>query len=145
MKTYNIQLIFDNDEDKQSLVKSLSLKRDAFNIISKIRFGMKSCNGLMPLHQRCYKMVRDQLPMLPSQFVIKAEQDVVAKYQSLRSNFHKITEPVATDRLNIQLDTRIYTWVDDTHDAIKLTTCNGRITAKPVSYTHLTLPTKRIV
>ncbi len=132
MKTYNVQLIFDNDEDKQSLIKSLSLKRDAFNLISKIRFGMKSCNGLMPLHQRCYKMVREQLPMLPSQFVIKAEQDVVAKYKSLRSNFHKITEPVETDRLNIQLDTRIYTWVDN--DTIKLTTCNGRINAKLSKY-----------
>ena len=134
MKTYNIQLILDNDEDKQSLIKSLSLKRDAFNIISKIRFGMKSCNGLMPLHQRCYKMVREQLPMLPSQFVIKAEQDVVAKYKSIRSNCHKIAEPVETDRLNIQLDKRIYTWVDDSHDAIKLTTCNGRIIAKLSKY-----------
>ena len=132
MKTYNIQLIFADDEDRQSLIKSLSLKRDAFNIISKIRFGMKSCNGLMPLHQRCYKMVRDQLPMLPSQFAIKAEQDVVAKYQSLRSNYHKITEPVETDRLNIQLDKRIYTWIGK--DAIKLTTCNGRITAKLSKY-----------
>jgi IS605 OrfB family transposase len=132
MKTYNVQLIFENDEDKQSLIKSLSLKRDAFNIISKIRFGMKSCNGLMPLHQRCYKMVREQLPMLPSQFVIKAEQDVVAKYKSLRSNCHKITEPVETNRLNIQLDTRIYTWIGQ--DAIKLTTCNGRITAKLLKY-----------
>ena len=134
MKTYNIQLIFDNNEDKQSLIKSLSLKKDAFNIISKIRFGMKTCNGLMPLHQRCYKIIRDEFPSIPSQFVIKAEQDVCAKYKSLRSNFHKITEPVETDRLNIQLDTRIYTWVDDTHNAIKLTTCNGRITAKLSKY-----------
>ena len=134
MKTYNIQLIFDNNEDKQSLIKSLSLKKDAFNIISKIRFGMKTCNGLMPLHQRCYKIIRDEFPSIPSQFVIKTEQDVCAKYKSLRSNFHKITEPVETDRLNIQLDTRIYTWVDDTHNAIKLTTCNGRITAKLSKY-----------
>lgn len=132
MKTYNIQLIFENDEDKQSIIKSLSLKRDAFNIISKIRFGMKSCNGLMPLHQRCYKMVRDKLPMLPSQFVIKAEQDVIAKYKTLRSNNHRIDEPVTTDRLNIQLDKRIYTWIGN--DAIKLTTCNGRITAKLSKY-----------
>ena len=134
MKTYNIQLIFYNNESRQSLIKSLSLKRDAFNIISKIRFGMKTCNGLMPLHQRCYRMIRDQFPSIPSQFVIKAEQDVVAKYKSLRSNFHKITEPVETDRLNIQLDTRIYTWTDDNHDAIKLTTCDGRITAKLSKY-----------
>jgi len=134
LKTYNIKLLFQSDEDKNNLIKSLEMKKDAFNIISKIRFGMKTCNGLMPLHQRCYRMIRDQFPSIPSQFVIKAEQDVVAKYKSLRSNFHKITEPVRTDRLNIQLDTRIYTWNDDNHDAIKLTTCDGRITAKLSKY-----------
>jgi IS605 OrfB family transposase len=134
MKTYNIQLIFEKDEDKQSLINSLSLKRDAFNVISKIRFGMKTCNGIMPLHQRSYKLIRNQFPTLPSQFVIKAEQDVISKYKTLRSNFHKITEPVSTDRLNIQLDTRIYGWSNDEHTSIKLTTCDGRITAKLSKY-----------
>lgn len=134
MKTYNIQLIFEKNEDKQSLINSLSLKRDAFNIISKIRFGMKTCNGIMPLHQRSYKIIRNQFPTLPSQFVIKAEQDVISKYKILRSNFHKITEPVETDKLNIQLDTRIYTWSNDEHTSIKLTTCDGRIIAKLSKY-----------
>src|SRR6266498_1825713 len=108
MKTYNIKLIFDKDEDKQSLINSLSLKKDAFNEISKIRFGMKICNGIMPLHQRCYKEIRKQFPTLPSQFVIKAEQDVISKYKTIRVNYHKIEEPVKTKRLNIQLDKRIY-------------------------------------
>jgi putative transposase len=132
MKTYNIKLIFETNENRQSLIDSLSLKRDAFNIISKIRFGMKTCNGIMPLHQRSYKIIRNQFPTLPSQFVIKAEQDVISKYKSIRSNCQKITEPVETDRLNIQLDKRIYTWIGN--DAIKLTTINGRITAKLSKY-----------
>ena len=132
MKTYNIQLIFDNDTDKQSLIKSLSLKQQAFNEISKIRFGMKTCNGIMPLHQRSYALVRKQFPLLPSQFVIKAEQDVISKYKTIRANHHKIDEPVKTNRLNIQLDKRIYTWIDN--NAIKLTTCNGRITANLSKY-----------
>jgi len=132
MKTYNIKLIFDKDEDKQSLINSLSLKKDAFNEISKIRFGMKICNGIMPLHQRCYKEIRKQFPTLPSQFVIKAEQDVISKYKTIRVNYHKIEEPVKTKRLNIQLDKRIYTWIGQ--EAIKLTTINGRITAKLSKY-----------
>lgn len=132
MKTYNIKLIFENEEEKQLLIHSLELKRDAFNLISEIRFGMKVCNGIMPLHQRCYKKVREQFPILPSQFVIKAEQDVITKYKSIRANHRKIEEPVKTNRLNIQLDKRIYTWIGQ--DAIKLTTCNGRITAKLLKY-----------
>ncbi len=133
MKTYNIQLIFENEDNKQSVIHSLSLKQQAFNEISKIRFGMKTCNGIMPLHQRSYSIIRKQFPTLPSQFVIKAEQDVIAKYKSLRSNCHKIDEPVTTKRLNIQLDKRIYTWIDGTN-SIKLTTCNGRVTAKLSKY-----------
>lgn len=93
---------------------------------------MKTCNGILPLHQRCYQPVRGQFPALPSQFVIKAEQDVIAKYNSIRSNGHKITAPIESTRLNIQLDKRIYSWVNQ--DAIKLTTCNGRIAAKLIKY-----------
>jgi IS605 OrfB family transposase len=132
VKTYNIKLIFENEEEKQLLLQSLELKKEAFNLISEVRFGMKICNGIMPLHQRCYKDIRKKLPTLPSQFVIKAEQDVISKYKTIRANHHKIEEPVKTNRLNIQLDKRIYTWIGQ--DAIKLTTCDKRITAKLSKY-----------
>ena len=132
MKTYNIKLIFENKEEKQLLIHSLELKRDAFNAISVIRFGMKICNGIMPLHRRCYKQVREQFSTLPSQFVIKAEQDVISKYKTIRANHHKIEEPVKTNRLNIQLDRRIYTWIGQ--EAIKLTTYDKRIVAKLSHY-----------
>ena len=128
MKTYNVKLIFANDDDKTSVIESLTLKQKAFNEISKVRFEMKKCNGIMPLHQRCYEKIRKQFPTLPSQFVIKAEQDVIAKYKTLRSNKHKIEKPVTTDKLNIQLDKRIYKWIGN--DSLKLTTCNNRIIAK---------------
>lgn len=128
MKTYNVKIIFASDEDKSSLVESLTLKQKAFNEISKVRFEMKKCNGIMPLHQRCYKQIRTQFPTLPSQYVIKAEQDVIAKYKTLRSNKHKIDEPVVTNKLNIQLDKRIYKWIGN--DSLKLTTCNKRIIVK---------------
>jgi len=120
--------MFASDEDKSSLVESLTLKQKAFNEISKVRFEMKKCNGIMPLHQRCYKQIRNQFPTLPSQYVIKAEQDVIAKYKTLRSNKHKIDEPVVTNKLNIQLDKRIYKWIGN--DSLKLTTCNNRIVVK---------------
>ena len=135
MKTYNVKLKFDKIEDKNSIVESLTLKQKAFDEISKIRFGMKSCNGIMPLHTRSYKLVRELFPKLPSQFVIKAEQDVMAKYKAIRSSKQKINEPVTTTKLNIQLDKRIYTWIDK--DSIKLTTNNGRITAHLIKFDKL--------
>ena len=89
---------------------------------------MRKCNGLKPLHQRCYKKVKKQLPTIPSQYIIKAEQDVVAKYEIIRKNHHDIEEAPQTDRLNIQLDKRIYKWIDQT--TIKLTTHDKRIVCK---------------
>ena len=135
MKTYNVKLKFDRIEDKTSIVESLTLKQKAFDEISKIRFGMKSCNGIMPLHNRSYKLVREMFPKLPSQFVIKAEQDVMAKYKAIRSNKQRIDCPVSTTKLNIQLDKRIYTWIGN--DAIKLTTNNGRIVAHLLKFDKL--------
>lgn len=137
MKTYNVKLKFKNDEEKQSLIKTLELKRDAFNEISVVRFGMKTCNGIMPLHQRSYSVVRKRFPNLPSQFVIKAIRDVIAKYKSIRSNKHRITEPVKTASLNVQLDKRIYTWLDKENTKIKLTTVDKRITAELLKYEKL--------
>lgn len=128
MKTYNVKLIFENEEDKTLLLKSLKMKQEAFNLISTIRFKMKKCGGLKPLHQRAYKKVKKFLPHIPSQYIIKAEQDVVAKYETIRKNHHEIEEAPQTDRLNIQLDKRIYKWIDQT--SIKLTTFDRRILCK---------------
>lgn len=132
MKTYNVKLIFASDDDKSSIIESLTLKQKAFNEISKVRFEMKKCNGIMPLHKRCYKQIRNQFPTLPSQFVIKAEQDVIAKYKTIRTNKYKIDEPVTTNKLNIRLDKRIYKWIGN--DGLKLTTCNKRIVVKLALY-----------
>ena len=128
MKTYNTKLIFENEEEKQLLLKSLELKKEAFNAISTIRFKMRKCGGLKPLHQWCYKKIKKLLPTIPSQYIIKAEQDVVAKYEAIRRNRHDIEEAPQTNRLNIQLDKRIYKWIDLT--SIKLTTFDKRIICK---------------
>lgn len=135
MKTYNVKLIFDNEEEKQFLLKSLDLKKEAFNIISTIRFKMRECNGLKPIHDRCYKTIKKLLPTIPSQYIIKAEQDVVAKYETIRKNKHEIEEAPQTNKLNIQLDKRIYKWIDQT--TIKLTTFDKRIVCKFKLYPKL--------
>ena len=125
VKTYNVKLNFKNDEEKSLLMKSLEMKRDASNLISKIRFDMTTCNGIMPLHQRSYQLIKKSLPELPSQFIIKSEQDVISKYQAIRKNKHKIDEPVTFNKLFINLDKRIYKWIDK--NQIKLTTNEKRI------------------
>ena len=135
MKTYNIILQFESQEDKSLLLQSLELKKQAFNLISKIRFGMDVCQGLKGLHDRCYYKVKEAIPTIPSQFIIKAEQDVVAKYQAIRKNKHQLEEAPQTDRLSINLDKRIYRWIDK--NKIKLTTHTKRIVCSFTPYLKL--------
>jgi len=96
---------------------------------------MKSCHGLKPLHERCYYKVKEQVPTIPSQFIIKAEQDVVAKYQAIRKNKHQIEAAPQTNKLSIQLDKRIYKWINKT--TIKLTTHQKRIICTFIPYEKL--------
>ena len=135
MKTYNIILQFESQEDKNLLLQSLELKKQAFNLISKIRFDMDVCQGLKGLHDRCYYKVKEAIPTIPSQFIIKAEQDIVAKYQAIRKNKHQLEEAPQTDRLSINLDKRIYKWIDKTK--IKLTTHTKRIVCSFTPYLKL--------
>ena len=135
VKTYSIILKFESQEEKNLLLHSLELKKQAFNLISKIRFDMDKCHGLKPLHERCYYKVKKEIPNIPSQFIIKAEQDVVAKYQSIRKNKHQLEEAPQTDRLSINLDKRIYKWIDK--DKIKLTTYTKRIICSFIPYPKL--------
>jgi IS605 OrfB family transposase len=135
VKTYNIKLQFESKEDKQLLLDSLELKKQAFNLISKIRFEMDVCQGLKGLHDRCYYKIKEAIPTIPSQFIIKAEQDVVAKYQAIRKNKHQLEEAPQTDKLSINLDKRIYKWVGN--DKIKLTTLTKRIVCNFIPYDKL--------
>ena len=135
VKTYNIKLQFESKEDKQLLFDSLELKKQAFNLISKIRFEMDVCQGLKGLHDRCYYKIKEAIPTIPSQFIIKAEQDVVAKYQAIRKNKHQLEEAPQTDKLSINLDKRIYKWVGN--DKIKLTTLTKRIVCNFIPYDKL--------
>jgi IS605 OrfB family transposase len=135
VKTYNIKLQFESKEDKQLLLDSLELKKQAFNLISKIRFEMDVCQGLKGLHDRCYYKIKESIPTIPSQFIIKAEQDVVAKYQAIRKNKHQLEEAPQTDKLSINLDKRIYKWVGN--DKIKLTTHTKRIVCNFIPYDKL--------
>jgi len=122
MKTYNVKLKFQEKEDEELLRETLELKRQAFNEISKIRYRMEKCNGLKGLQERCYYEIKEQFPDLPSQYIIKAIRDVVAKYKSIRKNGHIIEDPVESDKLYSTLDRHLYCRNEFQQDKIKITT-----------------------
>jgi putative transposase len=126
MITYNVKLKFEKQEDSNNLLESLKLNQLAWNIISQERFSM-SGGRLKILHDKCYYKVKESIPNIPSQFIIKSEQDVIATYKTIKSNQHKLESPAIKKSLSIQLDKRIYKWIDKTH--IKITTLNKQAIA----------------
>jgi putative transposase len=134
MRTYNVKLKFDKQDDYNNLLESLKLNQAAWNIISEERFAMTG-GRLKILHDKCYKKVKQQIPNIPSQFIIKAEQDVIATYKTIKSNKHKLDSPATKKNLSIQLDKRIYKWIDKSK--LKITTLDKQAVASFVIYDKL--------
>jgi putative transposase len=111
--TYNVKLFFDNPEDEKRLLETLKAQRLAFNEGSKLfydpkhPFGSKT-NGVKELHNLFYRQFRDKYPHIPAQIVIRAEQDILAAYRSVKANKQKITAAPQKKRLSMRLDKHIY-------------------------------------
>ena len=130
MITYNTKLLGDTDE----LKKLLQMEQLVYNIASKEQFPEKT-KSLVILHSKVYKNVRKSNPEIPSQVVIKAEQEVLSAYRSIKSNRHKITKPIVKTNLSMRLDKRLYSIPDKF--SIRITTTGKRQTYKFVVYHRL--------
>jgi len=130
MITYNTQLIGDTD----TLKSLLEMEQMVYNIASKEQFPEKT-KSLVILHSKVYKNVRKSNPEIPSQVIIKAEQEVLAGYRSIKSNRHKITKPIVKTNLSMRLDKRLYSIPDKF--SIRITTTGKRHTYKFVVYPRL--------
>jgi len=121
--TYNTELLTDNQEDLDSLKSILENHRVVFNIASKEQFNEKK-NSIVILHSKVYHPTRKQFPEINSQVIIKAEQECLAMYRSVKSNKHKIKKPIEKKNLSIRLDKRLYSF--PTNKSIKITTSSGK-------------------
>jgi IS605 OrfB family transposase len=130
MITYNTQLIGDTDE----LKSILEMEKVVYNIASKEQFPEQK-NSLIVLHSKVYHNIRKSHPNIPSQVIIKAEQEVLAGYRSIKSNKHKKTKPIEKTNLSMRLDKRLYSLPDKF--SIRITTTGKRQTYKFVVYPQL--------
>lgn len=125
MITYNTKLITDNPDDVKNLITLLEEQRIVFNFASNQHFG---CNNtsIVILHSKVYHNIRTQYPNINSQVIIKAEQECIARYKSIKANKHNIYKPIEKRKLSIQLDKRLYSF--PTKESIKITTTDGKKT-----------------
>jgi len=106
MLTYNAILKPVNAGDETLLMDLLEQQRMLVNEASVLQFEMKN-TSLTDLHKAFYFKTRDKHPDIPSQVVIKSEQECIASYKSIKSNKHKIYKAFHKSNLSLRLDKRI--------------------------------------
>ncbi len=106
MLTYNAQLVPANEGDEELLMALLERHREVVNAAAKAQFD-GGFVGLTELHNAFYYQAREQFPGLPSQCVIKAEQESVACYRQMKSNKKIAKRPFEKRNLSLRLDKRI--------------------------------------
>ena len=136
MITYNTQLLMKSQEDFDSLKSILDMHKVVFNYASPLQFIEKK-NSLVVLHSKVYYNVRKQYPNIPSQVIIRAEQECLSSYKSTKSNKYKLKKPIQKQKLSIRLDKRLYSKDKNDKYLIKITTINGRQPFKFVVYPKL--------
>ena len=125
-----------SQEDFDSLKSILDMHSIVFNYASPLQFTEKK-NSLMVLHSKVYGNIRKLYPDIPSQVVIKAEQECLASYKSTKSNKHKLKSPIVKKNLSMRLDKRLYSKDKNDKYSVKITTTNGRQSFKFVVYPRL--------
>ena len=130
MISYTTKLTGDTD----ALKELLKAEKLVYNIASKEQFSEPK-NSLVVLHSKVYHNVRKSNPEIPSQVIIKAEQEVLAGYRSIKSNKHKKNKPIEKTNLSMRLDKRLYSLPDKF--SIRITTLNKRQEYKFVVYPRL--------
>ena len=130
--TYNTLLLGETEE----LKKLLEMHKLVFNFASPLHFGEKR-NSLVVLHSKVYRNVRKTNPEIPSQVIIKAEQECISSYMSAKSNKHKLKKPIEKKNLSMRLDKRLCSKDKKDKHAIRITTPNKRKTFKFVVYPRL--------
>lgn len=127
MLTYACQVKFGSLEEEERVLETLRLSKELYNYFSEQAypiFEKESRIRLMQLHTQSYLSARAKFPISLSQMVIKAENDVVATYTSIRSNKHKITKAPVRKNGCLRLDKRLHTWVNQ--DTISIAAVGGK-------------------
>jgi len=122
MKTYNVKLEFENQESKDRLMDTFKIHQDIWNHLSEYVFKTQLKLSSKILHEKTYHKCRKLFPESPSQIIIRARENVVSTYKTIKSNKQKITKAPVKKGYSIRLDKRLYTIKGN---SIKITT-NGK-------------------
>lgn len=123
MITYNTELIPTNPKDMKLIISLMEEYRLVVNEASKLQFSdLKNLSALRVFHNNFYYSAREKFIGVPSQVIIKAEQECLATYKTIRSNKYKLSKPFEKKNLSLRLDKRLYSHMKGEPTKIKITT-----------------------
>jgi len=122
MKTYNVKLNFECQEDKNRLIETFKIHQNIWNYLSEYLFSTQIKLSAKILHEKTYHKCRKEFPESPSQIIIRAREDVISTFKTLKSSKHKIESSPVKYNYSIRLDKRLYTIRGN---SVKITT-NGK-------------------
>lgn len=111
--TYNVKLNM-TEETFLYWNNLLEQVRDCYNYCSKAVKQLNLPLSLKVVHSELYHELRNQFPLIPSQAVIKVQQDVIAAYRSIKKNKHKAADTPQKKYLSMRLDKRTSSYFDIT-------------------------------
>lgn len=101
---YSTELIFDDINHNEDLINLLKAEQLAWNECSKVKFNNKIKNSIVDLHKAFYRNFRDNHPEIPSVIVVRAENEILSTFRSIKSKNHKIKCPPIKKKLSLRLD-----------------------------------------
>jgi IS605 OrfB family transposase len=134
MRTYNVKLDFELQEDKNRLMETFKIHKDVWNYLSKYVFSAQIKLSAKILHEKTYYKCKKEFPEAPSQIIIRAREDVISTFKTLKSNKYKIESSPIKNNYSIRLDKRLYTIRGN---SVKITTNGKKALCSFVSYPKL--------
>lgn len=124
--THKTKLVFNSEQDKQSVIDLLICARDVFNFCSEKHFGSNK-NSIVELHAKCYKEARKIFNNTKAHMVVQVENQCLASYRSVKSNKHKIDKPIVKKKLSLSYNKNMISYKND---IISLLSTGERIKCK---------------
>ena len=134
VQTYNIEMRM-NGRSLDFWTSLLTQSQGCYNSLAKSIVSANVPLQLKVVHKNFYHAMRADYPMLPSQSVIKIEQEVIGALKSQRKNKHRGGEIPTKKGLSMCLDKRLYSRLSQT--GIEIT---GEVRNKRTLYEFVLYP-----
>ena len=123
--TYNVEMVFPNEDCRSHFVELLQQVRSAYNECTRIICEKEISLDIKSVHNAVYSYLRSNYPKLTSNAIIAIYRTAMGNIRGIRSNGHKDAKIPEKTQLSHKLNRFLYSHL--TAEGIMLTTNTKRI------------------